>query len=712
MMPSAQDHYTHDIVLLADMARDSDIGLRIRRELELYAAQGYRCALRHLPAGAGKPILPDIRRCLREGLAEALAPEAEVVARLAVVFAPSLVKDPVPGLGRMRADRVVLVLDRAPNPDQMGRWFSFNFGQMSWAPTNRWVRAKLEEIEFPVPIAPEDWRSVAGPCRPRPEVAPLRLRPVVGRVSATGAAQWPKTKEELAALYPAGAGFDVWVLGAPPADLIKDYAPAKKWTVLSATDITVERFIEALNVFMYFPSALTPELPEAAISSAMASGKVVVLPPHLKPHFGPGALYCEPAAAPAAIAALFEDAAALAALRATARDHCRYLFSGEAHLARIAALIGPTPGTPAAPARPVSGRKRVLFVPSNGVGLGHAARLLAIARRMEDRVEPVFASLGQAGAIIESFGFTAEYIPSYSDIGAPVDDWDAWFRPELEEVIARHRPEVVVYDGNNPTPGLVQAVLAQGDCRMVWVRRALCPPKPSPYMGNARFFDCIIEPGELAADRDTGPTVALRHEVRAVAPIRLLDAAELLPRDEARRRLGLAPDRPAVLIQLGAGGNRDILDLIDRVVTGLRPFEGLQVVIAEWSNGAIRLPHWPGTIRLRGFPISQFFNAFDFSVAAAGYNTFHEVMGFGLPTIFLANRHPSMDDQGARAGFAQDASAGFDLTEEEFHAFPALCEALLTPQANAFLRANCAAMDGANGAAEAAAIILSLAGET
>jgi UDP-N-acetylglucosamine:LPS N-acetylglucosamine transferase len=135
----------------------------------------------------------------------------------------------------------------------------------------------------------------------------------------------------------------------------------------------------------------------------------------------------------------------------------------------------------------------------------------------------------------------------------------------------------------------------------------------------------------------------------------------------------------------------------------------LQIVIAEWSNGAMSLPHWPGHRRLRGFPISRYFAAFDFSVSAAGYNTFHEVIAQGLPTIFVPNRHPSMDGQGARAEFAQDHGAGFDLKEEDLPLFPTLCRAMLNPEANAVLREGCAAFDLTNGAADAAAIIIELA---
>ncbi|QBY01810.1 hypothetical protein E2K80_14650 [Rhodophyticola sp. CCM32] len=630
--------------------------------------------------------------------------------RLAIVFSPGLLKAPVEGLSEIRADKVVLVHDRVPDIKQMGLWFSFNFGPMSWAPTNRWVRAKLDDLGFQVPVEAEDWRS-AGLALPAPvDPKPAGRRLVMGRVSAIGAAQWPKTAAELEATYPTDVSIDFRVLGSPPPDLLKASKAASNWSILKFSDVAVERFIGMLDVFIYYPGARTPELPEAAISTAMASGKIVVLPPHLRPHFGPGALYAEPKEALAAIRALFDDEVALAEARKAAIENCRFQFSATDHMTKIKALAGdPLPSPPRRKSKPAA-RKRALLVPSNGIGLGHVTRLLAIARRLDEEIEPVFATLGQAVSIIDSFGYHADYLPSQSDIGANLADWDAWLRYELGALVERHAPDIVIYDGNNPTPGLVNAALTNGHCQLAWVRRAMCPPTPSPFLENARFFDCIIEPGEYAGERDTGPTSFRRHEATLVSPIRLLDEGELLPKDAARKELGLAPDKPAVLLHLGAGANRDILDLIDRVVRDLGRFPALQIVIAEWKNGAVQLPHWPNTKVLRGFPISQYFNAFDFSVAAAGYNTFHEVLGFGLPTIFLANRNPSMDDQGARAEYAQDESVGFDLPVEELHHLPALCEALLNEKANAFIRQKCHGFDKTNGAHEAAAAIKRLVG--
>lgn len=708
----AQFRQQFDVLVLADMTRGGDVGLRIRRELQALARHGYRCALRHLPADAPGEVSPDVQRSVLEGLAVPLGEDAEVTAKLAIVHSPGALCAPVK-LSGMTADRVVLVVDDRPSLQQMGLWLNFAIGPTTWAPTNRWVRGGVEELGFPVPVAEEDWRAIAAPCRPRPDRAPLREAPVLG-LMGTGAVAGEGSQRPDAVMDPdpthgASRTFDIWTLGTRNAGTGRDGEGTRARTVLDPGGISVERFLEAIDALACVADPDDCEVPETAIVTAMVSGKPAILPPRYRLQFGAAAVYAEPADATEAARAILSDATALQELRQAAVEHCRWSNSEAAYLGRIEALIGPpeAPGPARGPQKPRRGR--VLFVPSGGVGLGHTARLLAIARRLDHDLEPVFASLGQAGDVFDAFGYRSEYIPSASDTGAPQSAWDRWFRYELGEIMDRYDPDVVAFDGNNPTHGLVRAVLAHGAARFVWVRRGMGPETPSPYLDNARFFDCIIEPGEYARDLDRGPTARLRHQVVEVPPIRLLDDAEILPRDAARREMGLDAQRPAVLVQPGSGANRDIVDLTDRLVTDLRRFDDLQIVIAEWSNGAIMLPHWPGTRRLRGFPISRYFAAFDFSVSAAGYNTFHEVIAHGLPTIFVANRHPSMDDQGARAEFAQDHGVGFDLKEEEMHFLPTLCRAMLNPEANRVLRAGCAGFDRTNGAAEAAAIIAGLA---
>jgi UDP-N-acetylglucosamine:LPS N-acetylglucosamine transferase len=193
-----------------------------------------------------------------------------------------------------------------------------------------------------------------------------------------------------------------------------------------------------------------------------------------------------------------------------------------------------------------------------------------------------------------------------------------------------------------------------------------------------------------------------------VPPIRLLDAEELFGRAEAARRLGLDPNRPSVLIQLGAGYNRDVVALVDKLITQLQQFEQLQICVAEWLNGTQPLNYWQGVFYLRGYPLSQYFKAFDFSISAAGYNTFHEIVNFDLPTIFIPNRHPSMDDQAGRSSLAQALQAAFELDETDLGDLPELVNLLMDGKAREFLAANSKPLHQPNGAADAARLLTEL----
>lgn len=351
----------------------------------------------------------------------------------------------------------------------------------------------------------------------------------------------------------------------------------------------------------------------------------------------------------------------------------------------------------------------LMLVASNGVGVGHVSRLLAIARRLDPQVPVVFVSQAQAVGVIERLGYLAEYLPSAGYLGGDFATWDRWFAFEMEGLIDSYDPALVVYDGNNPSNGLIQAAASRRDCRLAWVRRGLWGNTTSAFFDNARWFDLIIEPGELEGQPDEGITARRRQEARVVPPVRLLDNEELLSRQDAAAGLGLDPARPAVLVQLGAGYNRDIVSLIDDLIETLQQVPSLQICIAEWVNGAQSLSYWPGVKYVRGYPLSQYFRAFDFSIAAAGYNTFHEVIGFGLPTIFIPNRHPSMDDQGGRAEHAQALHAAFELPEGDLSDLPHLVALLIDAKARDFLAGNCRQISMANGAGDAARMLEELA---
>ncbi len=118
---------------------------------------------------------------------------------------------------------------------------------------------------------------------------------------------------------------------------------------------------------------------------------------------------------------------------------------------------------------------------------------------------------------------------------------------------------------------------------------------------------------------------------------------------------------------------------------------------------------WPGVTYLRLFPISRYLRAFDFSISAAGYNSFHELIGFEVPSIFIANNHHMMDDQSARAEFAMLHDAAIWVEEEAVANIGSAISMIMRADVQEMIAEGCRALTPRNGATEAARIIDSLA---
>jgi UDP:flavonoid glycosyltransferase YjiC (YdhE family) len=429
----------------------------------------------------------------------------------------------------------------------------------------------------------------------------------------------------------------------------------------------------------------------------------------LAPRFGNGAVYAGSADMFRLASAIHADPAQRALLRKETAEHGRRLSPPSAHVDRLRRLVGDAErARPRAAADPP--RRRILFVASNGFGLGHLTRLLAIARRLPADIEPVFATLSQAMAIVRQAGYPVEYLPANVFGNADPRDWNGWIQEQFSEILAFHRPAAVVFDGGLPYAGILDAVTRRETVALVWVRRGMWRDIQSndELLARQRFFDLVIEPADVAATSDRGATVAWRSHAMAVPPIALLDDEELFDRTEAAGKLGLDPKRPAVLIQLGSGANRDIVGMTDEILKAIARRSNLQPVLLEWLIASAELNLWPGVRRLKGFPVTKYYRAFDFTISAAGYNSFNEIIGFGLPAIFVSNEHPMLDDQRGRAVFAEENGAAFSVAETQLHGIDTFVDAILDEKVQWLMRANCQRLAQPNGAAEAAAAVAAL----
>ena len=664
---------------------------------------------------AASPVAPRLARLVREHSAVPIPPDGEAPScKLALIYAPRLLTDPKVALPTLRADHA-LVLPCEPLLD--GRRPLFDPGaaataierrlarRQTWCPTGPALRrhylehgqgVALHEADLP-PLEPiAAWRTARRP--------PVGRRPVLGRMLRPGDDRLPAAREALLQAHPDAPDLELRFLGGEAA-LAKLAQPLPRgWQLAGPEAVLPRRFLARLDFYLQQVDEPQRQFPRGALQ-AMAAGRVVLMSPGYRAAFGAGPAYRDPDQVADSARYLHEEP----------RFYERYLAEQDAALAerfapdRLLALVGEHVRLPRhTPRRPAPARRTVAFYPTNGVGLGHVTRLLAIARRLPERYEPVFLTPCHALAVIEHAGYRTDYVPEAAHDETNPADHHAAMAPRLLELLRYHDPAAIVFDGNVPRDSLLTAC-ADLDAPMLWVRRGMwrADPQLARHLALSRGFDAVLEPSEVAAAADRGVTASAPDAPTPVPPVMLLDRAEILPAAAARAALGLDPDRPAALIQLGAGNNNDI----DRVLDHILPIQlrlDLQLVVAEWliREAPVRRR---GIRYLRAFPNARHLRAFDFAVSAAGYNSFHELLHYGVPTLFVPNDHQKVDDQRARAAWAESRGAGICLPRGGEAAIAGYVGALLDAGLRRQLARRARAVCPVNGAVAAAQAVVALA---
>jgi hypothetical protein len=468
-----------------------------------------------------------------------------------------------------------------------------------------------------------------------------------------------------------------------------------------------QAFLRGLDAWAFFHHPRWIEAFGRNVLEAMASGLPAVLPGQFRELFGEGALYAEPVAAADLLHQLRDDPEWRHAQGERARAVVAERFSAARHVERLRAIAGAPVAVPGP--RPRRGRT-ALFFTSNGVGLGHVTRALAIAKRCPPELEPVFVTLSQGASLIEEAGFSVEYLPFHAYLGADTNRWNHYLAGELGEAIRYHDPRVILFDGNTPYSGLVRALQAAERAWSVWVRRGFWRPgSGAAALERETAFDAVLEPEDLAGIVDHGPTTGHVGRTLRLPPIRLLEPDEILPRAAARRELGLPQDGPCFLVQLGAGNNFDFGRVQERIVARLCAVPAATVALLASPIGHRPVPEQGEPRVLRVFPSSRYLLAFDAVVSAVGYNSFHELMLAGVPSLLVPNEHPMMDDQAARADHAQRMGWALALRVADVYGLDEQLDRLLDPDEQAVMRRAMARLPQRNGAVDAARILADMA---
>ncbi|NBI08141.1 methyltransferase domain-containing protein [Senegalia massiliensis] len=348
-----------------------------------------------------------------------------------------------------------------------------------------------------------------------------------------------------------------------------------------------------------------------------------------------------------------------------------------------------------------SSRGGIIFTPTNGAGLGHLTRLLAIARRIK-KIDPdreiIFFSTSSAMHLILQEGFLGYHLPSKMLFSEDVTatQWNGLLEEQLSRIIQMHRPSMLVFDGAYPYAGLVSTMTETQNLNKIWIKRGRAKQGLETIRDDKeKFFDHVLKPGEAGM-------IKKENEFN---PVIYLEKTELLSKEEVRKKLQIPKGYKIVYVQLGAGNIDDINSTINKVLKILEQKEDVYIVMGESIIGKRLNIFQDRLLVIRDYPNSRYFKAFDMAISATGYNTFHELMYFGVPSIFIPNTNTKTDDQLARAKKAAMAGAAKVIEEVADQTLTENIDYVLNPSNNLKMKENCKKLIDTNGADEIAEFI-------
>ncbi len=286
----------------------------------------------------------------------------------------------------------------------------------------------------------------------------------------------------------------------------------------------------------------------------------------------------------------------------------------------------------------------IVLFPTNGVGFGHFTRMYAVARALRKKdpnLEIVFFTPMPTLHVLYSDDFPTYHLAGrYKHANMSATEWNGLVEDMLHLVFEAHRPKWFMFDGAYPYRGMLNALASQPAMSKWWMKRGLMKSRKTVPVDSFSFFDGFIIPGEEEK--------SFSEKEYVVPPIKVFDQDEVWDRSYSRSRLGVPENANVVYVQLGAGRINDIEDIVQYVVNSLLKRPEVYVVLGESMLGK-RLNIQHSRLRVvRDYPNSLYMKGFDSSVQAGGYNSYHEMRSFSIPTLFIPNTNTGMDDQASR----------------------------------------------------------------
>jgi hypothetical protein len=353
---------------------------------------------------------------------------------------------------------------------------------------------------------------------------------------------------------------------------------------------------------------------------------------------------------------------------------------------------------------------RTVFLPTNGVGLGHAQRCLQIAAAMKS-ARVGFAAFPSCLPMIEASGLPCIPLVQRSNDHPDRSGNDVLNGLRLQRSL--RAGDTLVFDGGYVFPSVYRSILELGLVG-VWIRRGLWQPGQITPQALQResVFQSVIVPGE--AFEELNDRYSFGPRITPVGPIVKDAARSKADRRALRARLAKQFGMPVselVVTMLGGGVAADRVAQTTTVCSAVEGRTGCLNLIVLWPGSRVSpaLQGWKNSVVVQTRHAADLCLSADLVVSAAGYNSFHECLYNAVPAIFVPQMAPYMDDQDRRARAACDRDVAAMVSPDGLLDLDREIGLFLDAGKGDDLRRNLARLDlPERGTAEAAALIKGL----
>jgi len=310
---------------------------------------------------------------------------------------------------------------------------------------------------------------------------------------------------------------------------------------------------------------------------------------------------------------------------------------------------------------------RVVCYAVNGSGIGHLKRLTAIARqlrRIADEkslpLEVFFLTSSEATHLIYTENFAAFKMPSREALvksGIETKEFAEIVRQWTAQALKILQPDLFLVD-TFPAGYYDELVENLGFCRAsAVIHRSLMFDNldRTTFYNNLARYDSIIVPESEASCKVKIPS-GLASKTEFFGAVMCREKDELFDRNTVRRTLNVKENEFLIYLSMGGGGDLQAEADIFRFYKILSRVSDVRIVVGAGELYGGRRIYAPDVIWLSNENAFELMNGFDAGIAAAGYNSFHELLFAGVPTVFFP-QHKWADDQLSRARRASQAGA-------------------------------------------------------